>query len=131
MINKFSKASVLLLFIMVLVVNSLKAQTKRDSSNAEVKKQALEMREKLNNYLSERLAEEKKQVVGQGNGLNDSLLNTIIIQQLELNVLKNKYKALEAMVENLTSYNQMTAAKPNGPFVNASNGGKYIQYSDK
>ena len=136
MINKFSKASVLLLFIMVLVVNGLQAQTKRDSSNAEVKKQALEMREKLNNYLADKLDENKNLnslvIKGQGGGyMNDSLVNTIMLQQIELNVLKNKYQALEAMVENLNSYNQMSAEKANGPFVNPSNGGNYIQYSDK
>ena len=35
------------------------------------------------------------------------------------------------MVENLNSYNQMSADKANGPFVNQSTGGNYIQYADK
>lgn len=131
MINKLSKASVLLLFILVLAINSLQAQTKKDSSNAEVKKQAVEMRDKLNNYLAERLAEEKKQMVVQGNGLNDSLLNTINTQQVELNVLKEKYQALETLVENLNATNKMSAEKANGAFVNPSTGGSYIQYADK
>lgn len=131
MINKWSKAFGLLLFILVLGINSLQAQTKKDSSNAEVKKQAVEMRDKLNNYLAERLAEEKKQMVVQGNGLNDTLLNTITTQQVELDVLKEKYQALEALVENLNATNQMSAEKANGAFVNPSTGGNYIQYADK
>ncbi|MBJ7428355.1 MAG: hypothetical protein JHD28_05280 [Bacteroidia bacterium] len=131
MINKWSKAFGLLLFILVLGINNLQAQTKKDSSNAEVKKQAVEMREKLNNYLAERLAEEKKQMVGKGNGLNDSLLNTITTQQMELDVLKEKYLTLEMLVANMNATNQMSAEKANGPFVNPSTGGNYIQYADK
>jgi len=136
MINKWSKAFGLLLFILVLGINNLQAQTKKDSSNAEVKKQAVEMREKLNNYLADKLDENKNLnsivINGQGGGfINDSLVNKLIIQGMELNVLKEKYKALEAVVANLNATNQLSAEKANGAFVNPSTGGSYIQYADK
>lgn len=136
MINKPMQLSVLLLLTMLFAGVHLQAQTKKDSSNAEIKKQALEMREKLNNYLADKLEDNKNinslVIKGAAGGyMNDSLVNTILLQQMELNVLKEKYQALEAVVENLNSYNQMSADKANGAFVNPSTGGNYIQYADK
>jgi outer membrane protein OmpA-like peptidoglycan-associated protein len=137
MINKTMKLSVLLLFTMLFASHQLEAQTPKDSSNAEIKKQALEMREKLNNYLADKLDENKnlnsyviKGVSGVG-FMNDSLVNTILLQQIELNVLKQKYQELEALVNNLNTTNQLSAEKANGPFINPSSGENYIQYADK
>lgn len=133
MINKLSKVLLLLLLVFGYSNFSVVAQSQKDSSNLEIKKQALEMREKLNVYLADKLDEDKNiKLSGQFSGLvNDSLLKIIALQSNELQVLREKYKNLEVLVEYLNSYNQMSAEKSTGPFINPSTGANYIQYANK
>lgn len=73
----------------------LYGQNKRDSSNAEIKQQALEMREKLNKYLADNLLEEQ---IKKDTGIRyffDSLSIVVTKQQQEINKLQAKFEQLE------------------------------------
>lgn len=128
MINQFIKLTIFLTFLLFSSKN-LFAQTPKDSNNAQIKQQAVQMRERINNYLSDKLAEEKKQ---NGSGfLSDSLLHIIDFQKKELNQLNQKIVFLEEKINNIDGYNKLTAEQSNGPFVNPGTGQNYIQYANK
>jgi outer membrane protein OmpA-like peptidoglycan-associated protein len=128
MIKKHITLAILPILFILLSTNVF-GQTPKDTNNAQIKQQAVQMREKINNYLSDKLAEEKK---AYGNGLHsDSLLNVINNQNNEINLLNSKLKFLEEKINYIDGYNKLTAEQSNGPFVNPSTGQNYIQYANK
>ncbi|MCG9881104.1 MAG: hypothetical protein MH472_10945, partial [Bacteroidia bacterium] len=88
-----------LLFILFLFgFSQIYAQNKRDSSNAEIKQQAVEMREKLNKYLADNLLEEQ---IKKDTGVQvflDSIGNVISKQENEINQLKKQFARLEKQI---------------------------------
>lgn len=99
--NRFSTALTLLLLLFSLGAYS---QTK-DSSNAEIKKQAMEMREKLNKYMADKLmVEEVKKDTGIKVFL-DSISLQLHSQQEEIEKLKQQFNRLEQALINGETYN--------------------------
>ncbi|MFY8020224.1 MAG: OmpA family protein [Bacteroidia bacterium] len=89
----------LFLVVFILCINQLFAQSKRDSSNAEIKQQALEMREKLSKYLADNLLEEQ---IKKDTGIQyvvDSLSNIVSKQQMEINALNEKLNSIAKLVQ--------------------------------
>lgn len=94
--NRFSIALTLVLLLSGLDAYS---QTK-DSSNAEIKKQALEMREKLNKYMADKLMVEE---VKKDTGLKvffDSISLQLHNQKEEIEKLKQQFNRLEQALIN-------------------------------
>jgi outer membrane protein OmpA-like peptidoglycan-associated protein len=96
MINKQRIAAV---FTLLLISLAAVAQT-RDSSSAEIQKQALEMREKLNRYMADKLLTGEKR---QDTGVQvffDSISTQLYKQQSEIEELKQRFARLEEMIQN-------------------------------
>ena len=122
----------LLLFFISAAHVSYCQVSKKDSSSAEIKQQAIEMREKLNKYMAERLGTTNS---SSGNSsLIDSIANMFAKQQMELKELKAKFELLET---NLTQgkYPLNAGTKPDSVVKSKPNGKgftrKYDQPSDK
>lgn len=84
--------------LMVLGLSNVSAQTKRDSSNAEIKQQAIEMREKLNKYMADKLLEEQVKKDPGVQVFFDSISTTLNKQQQEINELKEQFANLEKLL---------------------------------
>lgn len=98
--NKFSLVLSLILLCMGLGAN---AQTK-DSSNAEIKKQAMEMREKLNKYMADKLMVDDAKKNPALNDLLDSISMQLHSQQEEIDKLKQQFNRLEQALMNGSGY---------------------------
>lgn len=99
--NKLTVAA-LLAFVLCF---SVKAQTSpRDSSTSEIQKQALEMREKLNKYMAERLLLEEQKNDPALRSFVDSVSNQLYQQQEEIEKLKEQFKRLEEALINGGTY---------------------------
>ncbi|MDP3930599.1 MAG: OmpA family protein [Bacteroidota bacterium] len=98
----------LLIVLFLFGFSQIYAQNKRDSSNAEIKQQAVEMREKLNKYLADNLLEEQ---IKKDTGVQvffDSMSTMISKQQSEINRLKEQFEQLEKQLNQGT----MNAGSP-------------------
>lgn len=91
----------------LLVCYTSNAQTQRDSNNAEIKKQALEMRERVNKYMADKLMEQP--ATGNAGTLNaatksmiDSIAGLIATQQAQLNQLATNFTELKKAVETVS-----------------------------
>jgi outer membrane protein OmpA-like peptidoglycan-associated protein len=97
----------LLMSCALLVCYTSHAQTQRDSNNAEIKKQALEMRERVNKYMADKLMEQPAtpSVLGTLNAATqsmiDSIANLIALQQAQINQLSTNFKELKQAVETV------------------------------
>lgn len=92
-----------LLFGLPFVVFS--QTSKKDSSSAEIKKQALEMREKLNKYMAEKLGTTENGGTTVTPGMSvllDSVADMLTKQQAEIEALKAKFSEIEVMKTRLT-----------------------------
>ena len=96
--NKMTKFY-LILAVFILGFGHTYAQTKRDSSNAEIKQQALEMRVKLNKYLADNLLEEGKKDTGLQVFI-DSISHVVSKQQKEINELNEKLNTMFKLVQS-------------------------------
>lgn len=96
MINKQRLAAV---FTLLLISFAAIAQT-RDSSSAEIQRQALEMREKLNRYMSDKLLTTEKRYDTGVQVFFDSISTQLYKQQAEIDALKQRFAKLEEMVSN-------------------------------
>jgi outer membrane protein OmpA-like peptidoglycan-associated protein len=86
--------------LVILGLSKVNAQTKRDSSNAEIKQQAIEMREKLNKYMADKLLEEQVKKDPGVQVFFDSISTTLTNQQLEINKLKEQFERLEKQLND-------------------------------
>ena len=86
--------------LVILGLSNVNAQTKRDSSNAEIKQQAIEMREKLNKYMADKLLEEQVKKDPGVQEFFDSISTTLTNQQLEINKLKEQFERLEKQLND-------------------------------
>lgn len=86
--------------LVILGLSKVNAQTKRDSSNAEIKQQAIEMREKLNKYMADKLLEEQVKKDPGVQVFFDSISTTLTKQQLEINKLKEQFERLEKQLND-------------------------------
>ena len=83
------------------------AQTQRDSNNAEIKKQALEMRERVNKYMADKLMEQPATPNGGGTlnaatkSMIDSIANLIALQQAQISQLATNFTELKKAVETV------------------------------
>ncbi|MBP9688000.1 MAG: OmpA family protein [Bacteroidia bacterium] len=90
------------LCLIVFGLSAVNAQSKRDSSNAEIQQQALEMRQKLNKYMADKLLEEQV-IANPGMQLFfDSISTSINKQQIEIDELKKQFAALEKAIKEGT-----------------------------
>lgn len=96
----------LLMSCALLVCYTSNAQTQRDSNNAEIKKQALEMRERVNKYMADKLMEQP--TTGGAGTLNaatksmiDSIAGLIATQQAQINQLATNFTELKKAVETV------------------------------
>lgn len=99
--NRFSIA---LTFILLLAGLGAYSQTK-DSSNAEIKKQAMEMREKLNKYMADKLMTEDVKKDPALKVFFDSISTQLHSQQEEIDRLKQQFNRLEQALLNGEAYN--------------------------
>jgi hypothetical protein len=81
-------------------LSNTNAQTKRDSSNTEIRQQAIEMREKLNKYMADKLLEEQVKKDPGVQVFFDSISTTLTNQQLEINKLKEQFERLEKQLND-------------------------------
>lgn len=81
-------------------LSNINAQTKRDSSNTEIRQQAIEMREKLNKYMADKLLEEQVKKDPGVQVFFDSISTTLTNQQLEINKLKEQFERLEKQLND-------------------------------
>lgn len=88
------------IWLLFLGLSNTQAQTKRDSSNAEIRQQAIEMREKLNKYMADKLLEEQVKKDPGVQVFFDSISTTLTNQQLEINKLKEQFERLEKQLND-------------------------------
>ncbi len=86
--------------LVIFGLSNVNAQTKRDSSNAEIKQQAIEMREKLNKYMADKLLEEQVKKDPGVQVFFDSISTTLTNQQLEITKLKEQFERLEKQLND-------------------------------
>lgn len=97
----------LLMGCALLAFYTSNAQTQRDSNNAEIQKQALEMRERVNKYMADKLMEQPVTTNGSGvlnaatKSMIDSIANIISLQQAQINQLSTNFKELKNVVETV------------------------------
>lgn len=98
-----NKLRIFMVVGLTLVAGVMQAQTTRDSSNAEITKQAVEMRETLNKYLADKLLiDDKKGASSTTNSkVVDSILALITKQQHDLENLRKALMAVEQKVDNV------------------------------
>lgn len=92
------------LFVIGLPVCVYSQTSKKDSSSAEIKKQAQEMRDKLNKYMADKLGTSEnggKGVSPETISLIDSVADMLSKQQLEIDALKTKFNEIEVMKARL------------------------------
>lgn len=89
----------LLLVFLVFGFSQIYAQTQRDSSNDEIKQQALEMRVKLKKYLADNLMEEGKKDTGIQVFI-DSISHVISKQQQDINELNEKLNEMIKLIQS-------------------------------
>jgi outer membrane protein OmpA-like peptidoglycan-associated protein len=86
-------------FIVILISTQLFAQTKKDSTTAEIKQQAIEMRDKVNRYMADKLLMDDLQRNPALLILLDSVSKMIANQQNQIEQLKQKLSDLDGSVE--------------------------------
>lgn len=105
-------------FLVMLSAASF-AQTKKDTTTADIKKEAMQMRETVNKYLADKLQTEQEKTVGgpldaKTAAFLDSIAKVLTNQQLQLNSLTTDFKAMEQKVDKVTKRVEK-AATNNGP----------------
>lgn len=108
----------LIAFLVMLSAASF-AQTKKDTTTADIKKEAMQMRETVNKYLADKLQTEQEKTVGgpldaKTAAFLDSIAKVLTNQQLQLNSLTTDFKAMEQKVDKVTKRVEK-AATNNGP----------------
>ncbi len=108
----------LIAFLIMLSAASF-AQTKKDTTTADIKKEAMQMRETVNKYLADKLQTEQEKTVGgpldaKTAAFLDSIAKVLTNQQLQLNSLTTDFKAMEQKVDKVTKRVEK-AATNNGP----------------
>lgn len=85
--------------VVLLFTSNLFAQTKKDSTTAEIKQQAIEMRDKVNRYMADKLLMDDLQKNPALLILLDSVSKMIAAQQTQIEQLKQKLSDLDGSVE--------------------------------
>lgn len=96
----------LIAFLLMLSVVSF-AQTKKDTTTADIKKEAMQLRETVNKYLSDKLQTEQEKTTGgpldaKTAAFLDSIANVLTNQQLQINTLSTSFKTMEQKVDKIT-----------------------------
>lgn len=99
----------LTIFLFLIGFSPVFAQNTRDSSSAEIKQQAVEMRDKLNKYIADKLLEE--QLKKDPQSFFDSVSSILSKQQLEIDKLKEQFNKLEKQLNEGTYGNGATRQK--------------------
>jgi outer membrane protein OmpA-like peptidoglycan-associated protein len=119
--------------LLFLGLSHTQAQTKRDSSNAEIRQQAVEMREKLNKYMADKLLEEQVKNDPGVQVFFDSISNTLNKQQQEINNLKEQFANLEKLLNDgaFTNGTPKLRQKQDSIIANVARGAAFHRVSDK